>query len=145
MARIEWVKHRLENWARWCQQGNSSGLGYPSQSAFVRLAVPTARAREGVIPVLAIEAAETDAAVSSLQLSQSHLYLVLTYTYAKGWPRDVVAKKMSRAESTISANLEAADRAIKRWLDEKQAVKQRKQADAKALAAAQASKSSFTT
>jgi hypothetical protein len=140
MARIEWVRHRLENWARWCQQGDGRGLGYPSQSAFVRMGVPSARDRDSAIPVLAIEAAETDEAVKSLQLSQSHLFLVLTYTYAKGWPRDVVAKKMCRAESTISANLEAADRAIKRWLDEKQAVKLKKQADAKALAAAQALK-----
>jgi hypothetical protein len=140
MARIEWIRHRLENWARWCQQGDGGGLGYPTQSAFVRMGVPSARARDAAIPTHAIDAAEIDDAVKSLQLTQSHLYLVLTYTYAKGWPRDVVAKKMCRAESTISANLCDADRAIKRWLDDKQAAKQRLQADAKALAAANALK-----
>ena len=140
MARLEWVRLRLENWARWCQQGDGGGLGYPTQSAFVRMGVPSAKDRDSAIPILALEAAETDEAVKSLQLSQSHLYLVLTYTYAKGWPRDVVAKKMCRAQSTISANLCDADRAIKRWLDEKQAVKQRKMADEKALAAVKAFK-----
>ena len=140
MARLEWVRLRLENWARWCQQGDGGGLGYPTQSAFVRMGVPSAKDRDSAIPILALEAAETDEAVKSLQLSQSHLYLVLTYTYAKGWPRDVVAKKMCRAQSTISANLCDADRAIKRWLDEKQVVKQRKMADEKALAAVKAFK-----
>jgi DNA-binding transcriptional regulator LsrR (DeoR family) len=57
--------------------------------------------------------------VKALRFSQSHLYLVLTLTYAKGLPRNQVAKRMARAESTISANLEAADRAIARWLDDK--------------------------
>lgn len=140
MARIEWVKDKLENWARWCQQGDSGGLGYPNQSAFVRMGVPSARDRDSAIPVSAIDAAEINDAVESLKLRQSHLYLVLTYTYAKGCPRDVVAKKMCRAESTISANLCDADRAMKRWLDDKQAAKQRMQAEAKALAASQALK-----
>lgn len=136
MARIEWVRHRLENWARWCQQSDSGALGYPSQSAFVRMGVPSGRSNGDSIPVHSIEAGETDDAVKSLQFTQPHLYQALTLTYAKGLPRHLVAKRMCRAESTISKNLEDADYAIKRWLDDKQAAKQ-KMADV--------AKKSFTT
>jgi len=119
MARIEWVKHRLENWGRWSQQRETGALGYPRQSTFARLAPQSGR-MEASVPVSDLEASETDQAVKSLQLSQSHLYLAVFYTYAKGLPRQQVARRMARAESTISRNLEDADRAIARWLDERQ-------------------------
>lgn len=135
MARIEWVKQRLENWAKWCQQSDSGALGYPSQSAFVRMA-PARGRNEAAIPVHSLEASETDAAVKSLQLTQSHLFQAVTLTYAKGLPRHMVAKRMCRAESTINKNLEDADHAIKRWLDDKQATKQKM---------ASTAKNSFTT
>ncbi len=125
MARIEWVKHRLENWAKWCQQSDSGSLGYPSQSAFVRMGMPSGRSNGDSTPVHSIEASETDDAVKSLQFTQSHLFHAVTLTYAKGLPRHLVAKRMCRAESTISKNLEDADLAIKRWLDDKQAAKQK--------------------
>lgn len=136
MARIEWVKHRLENWAKWCKQSDSGALGYPTQSAFVRMGVPSGRSNGDAIPVHSIEASETDDAVKSLQYTQSHLFHALTLTYAKGLPRHMVAKRMCRAESTISKNLEDADHAIKRWLDDKQAAKHKM---------ASTAKSSFTT
>lgn len=123
MARIEWVKARLENWARWCQQGSANGLGYPKQSAFARLAKPSGGDRTSSIPINDISASETDEAVKSLQLNQSHLYLVLHLTYEKNLTRSTVAKRMGKAESTISANLDAADLALKRWFDAKIAAK----------------------
>lgn len=119
MARIDWVRDRLEEWARWSAQSDGGGLGYPSQCAFVRLGGSGGQ-RESVIPTNSINAAETDRAVSSLQLSQSHLYLVLKLHYAKGLPRDRVARQMCRAESTIKRNLEDADHALARWFDDKQ-------------------------
>ena len=123
MARIEWVRHRLENWARWCAQQDNNGLGYPKQSAFARLGGKGSRS-EAVIPISSIEASETDAAVKSLQLTQSHLYLVLTLHYAQGLPRHLVARRMSRAESTVKRNLEDAERAIARWLHERKESRQ---------------------
>lgn len=135
MARIEWVKHRLENWARWCQQSESGSLGYPKQSAFTRLGSSGGR-NEGALPISDLEASETDDAVKSLQFTQSHLYEAVTLTYAKGLPRHLVAKRMCRGESTISKNLEDADHALKRWLDAKHAVKHK---------LATTAKSSFTT
>ena len=122
MARIEWVRHRLEEWGRWSQQSESGALGYPSQSAFARMG-PSSGRNEANVPVISIQASETDDAVKSLQLSQSHLHKVLVLTYAKGLPRHLVARHMARAESTISANLEAADRAVARWLDDRRAEK----------------------
>jgi DNA-directed RNA polymerase specialized sigma24 family protein len=129
MARIDWVRHRLENWARWCQQSESGALGYPKQSAFARLYISGGR-NDSAVPISNLEASETDDAVKSLQFTQSHLYDALVLTYAKGLPRHLVAKRMGRAESTIRKNLEDAEHAIKRWLDDKQAIKN-KQATAK--------------
>jgi hypothetical protein len=122
MARIEWVRHRLEEWGRWSQQSESGALGFPSASPFARMG-PSTGLRESAVPTNSLAASEMDDAVKSLQLSQSHLYLVVKYTYADGLPRQLVAKKMARAESTISSNLEAADRALARWLDDKVAMK----------------------
>jgi hypothetical protein len=136
MARIEHIKHRLENWAKWCQQSESGALGYPTQSAFVRMGIPSSLSSGDAIPVHSIEASETDDAVKSLQFTQSHLHQAVTLTYAKGLPRHLVAKRMCRAESTISKNLEDADYAIKRWLDDKQGAKRK---------LTEATKSSFTS
>ena len=119
MARIAWVKQHLENWGRWSQQRESGALGYPKQSAFARL-TPSAGFNEAVIPVSDLDASETDEAVKSLQFRQSHLYIVLLLTYVKSLPCHQVAQRMCRAESTVKRNLEDADRAIARWLDDKQ-------------------------
>ncbi len=125
MARIEWVRHRLENWSRWCAQSDSGGLGFPSQSAFARLGGVTAGRGESVVPLSAIDACEIQQAVDSFKGTQSHLYLVLTLIYAKSLPRNIVAKKMCRAESTILRNLEDADHAIDRWLSDRKQARER--------------------
>lgn len=133
MARIEYIRHRLEEWGRWCQQSESGALGFPSQSAFARMG-PSAGRNESVVPTIALQASEIDDAVKSLQLAQSHLYLVVKLTYADGLPRHLVAKRMCRAESTINANLAAADHALSRWLEDKAEV-HRKAADSRKHAA----------
>jgi hypothetical protein len=118
MARIEWVRARLENWARWCAQQDNNGLGYPTQTAFARLG-GKGRMSEVAVPILALEAAETDMAVKSLRFTQPHLNKMLTLIYAHGLPRHLVAKRMCKAESTIKRQLEDADHAIARWLQER--------------------------
>jgi DNA-directed RNA polymerase specialized sigma24 family protein len=119
MARIDWVRRRLENWARWCAQRDIGGGGYPSMSAFARMA-PSGGSRDAAIPIMDLDASEINDIVESFRLTQSHLHLVLTLTYAKGMPRHKVAKTMGRAESTVKANLEQADHAIARVLEERQ-------------------------
>lgn len=123
MARIEYIKHRLENWGRWCQQRESGGLGYPSQSSIARLIAPSGN-RDAAVPLSSIDASEIDDAVTALRFGQPHLHLVLTLTYARGLPRHQVAVKMGKAESTISSNLDAADRALDRWLADKKLAKE---------------------
>lgn len=120
MARIEWVRTRLENWARWCAQQGNSGLGYPTQTAFARLGGKGTRS-DVAIPILALEAAETDQAVKALRWTQPHLYKMLTLLYAQGLPRHQVAIQMGKAESTVKRQLEDADHAIARWLQERKA------------------------
>ena len=119
MARIEWVRHKLENWARWCADTASGGVGYPKQSAFARLGVSGGGPDDG-IPVQSLDACETNAAVESLRYTLSHLFMALTLVYAKGLPRQLAAKKMCRAESTIKRNLEDAEFAIARWFNERE-------------------------
>jgi hypothetical protein len=118
MAQIKWVRRRLENWARWCSQTEAGSLGYPKQSAFARLGAKSAGG-EAIIPLDSLDASEINQAVESFKLTQSHLYLVLTLTYAKSLPRHLVAKKMCRAESTVKRNLDDADIAVARWLSER--------------------------
>jgi hypothetical protein len=55
MARIEWVRQRLENWALWHERGRGGGLGYATQS--VLLAERVDGDRQAFVPVDEIEAA----------------------------------------------------------------------------------------
>jgi len=70
------------------------------------------------VPLLSLEAEQTDRAVRSLQLNRSHLYLVLKYHYAEGLPIHRVADRLGRAQSTVKANLVAADHAIASWYED---------------------------
>lgn len=128
MAQFDWVKARLENWARWCALSGSGALGYPKQSAFARLAVSSGRS-DSAVPIQSLEASETDSVVHSLQFTQTHLYQVLVLTYAKGLPRYQVARVMRRAESTVSKNLVDAYGVVDRLLSDKAAIRERARAE----------------
>lgn len=111
-------------------QQDCGGLGYPKQSAFARLGGSRDTSGESYVPVNSIEASETNEAVDSLKMTQSHLYLVLTLTYAQCLPRHLVAKRMCRAESTVKRNLEDADHAVARWLDDRKLARENIRANA---------------
>jgi len=113
MARIDWVKRRLDNWASWRVKADSLGLGYASSS--ILLAIPSGGSRESAIPILETEAEETNRAVESLKLGKGHLYRTLELVYLKNTPIREVARKMHRAESTIKAQLDQADHALAEW------------------------------
>jgi hypothetical protein len=120
MARIEGIRLRLERWSKWCSYREGQALGYPRQNILARKGV-----RGGGFGAassasdLDLEASETNDAVESLRLRQSHLHLALTLHYAKGYPIHQVAAKMGRAQSTVKRNLEDADRALEAWLKAK--------------------------
>jgi hypothetical protein len=114
MSRIEWVKQRLDNWARWHQQRESGSLGYPKQSAFVRLAAHGTRAGN-VIPIDDVEASVTDDAVKALQFTHSHLHVTICCLYLEGIGVDAAAVRMRRARSTVLGHLAQADQALAIW------------------------------
>lgn len=117
MARIEWVKLRLNNWALWKARGESGGWGFATQS--VLLANRVDGYREVPIPVDDIDAEVTNQAVESLRAGRGHLYMTLQLIYVKGVGVKETARKMARAESTIKANLDQADHALSQWFGER--------------------------
>ena len=118
MARIEWVKIRLQNWALWKDRESRGGLGYATQSSFLKEA-HQAGFRESVIPVDDVDAAITNTAVESLRAGRSHLYATLQAYYIKGWGEKESARRLAVAESTIRARLDEADRALSAWFGER--------------------------
>jgi len=116
MARIEWVKHRLDNWARWKEREQSHGLGFYSQSAFLRVAVDGSGYRETSIPVDDVEARQTDDAVQALLSEQGHLHRTLVLIYLEDSGIRAAALKLACAESTVKARLEQADHHVATFL-----------------------------
>ena len=111
MARIDWVRQRLEAWARWARERESGSLGYPKRSAFLRVgsgAMGSQALSDG-------DASLTDTAVQSLRFTRPHLHRTLTYYYVQGLDIKRVAALMHKAESTIKAHLEASDHALALW------------------------------
>ena len=136
MARIERMKLRLENWALWRARRDGNGLGWKS---FNMLAAWMAEAgvqhryggsRESAIPVLELEAEETDRAVESLRLAGSHLYLTLMCMYVKDLGIKGTAQHLHRSESTVHAQLGQADAAIDAWLQERARQREQRRAQA---------------
>lgn len=79
MARIEYVEHRLLNWARWRESTGSGVLGYSA----IRLGADGVGNREAYrearIPISDCDAAETDAAVAALP-AELNKTVIETYT-----------------------------------------------------------------
>lgn len=113
MARIEWVKHRLDNWARWKVAGNAHGLGWSSQS--VLLSAARADTPQVRIPVDEIEAGVTDQAVESLRHKRPHLYRVLQCIYPQGKGVHGTAQACTCSVSTVHSLLGVADLVLARW------------------------------
>lgn len=119
MARIEHIKRRLNNWALWRARRDNHGLGFPSQNILAVWGASVEQPqknRESVIPVLHLEAEETDKAVESLKGSKAHLYETLFFIYVTDLGVTGSARRIGCAPSTVHARLDAADRAIDAWL-----------------------------
>lgn len=120
MARIEWVKQRLDNWALWKERESNGGRGFYAETSFLKDGSSQGGYREAVIPVDEVDASVTNAAVESLRLTRSHLYITLQLIYIDGIGIRATAQKMARAEATIKANLDQADHAIAVWFRNRQ-------------------------
>lgn len=117
MARIEWIKNRLNNWALWKARESAGGLGFAKQSVLLSEAVD--RYRESVLSVDEVDAVTTNSAVESLRQGRGHLYATLQLIYIKGVGIREAARQMARAESTVKANLDQADHALREWFNAK--------------------------
>ncbi|MFN7725166.1 MAG: hypothetical protein ACK5QH_08865 [Rubrivivax sp.] len=124
MARIDWVKRRLDNWAAWHAKASIGGIGFSSRS--VLLAEPRASAFDTWLPVIETEAEETHRAVESLRDGRSHLHRALELYYLKNRSHTHIALAMAKAESTVKAYFDQADVAIAHWLED-QAEQRRRQ------------------
>lgn len=131
MARIEWVKQRLQNWALWHQRAAGGGLGFATQAAF--LAEPGRGGyRESWVPCDEVEAGVTDKGVAALKVDHEHLYDTLAHYYLEGRGMTGTALARRVAVSTVHENLGQADARLAVWFTE------RKRMQAEALAARQA-------
>lgn len=128
MARIEWVKQRLENWALWKERECSGGLGFSKQSVFLHEVVD--RYREVQVPVDELDGALTNDAVESLKVSNAQVYAAVCGIYLLDQGVRGVALRLGRAESTIKGYLEQADRLLAAWFSERAEKKKKKQSSA---------------
>ena len=130
MARIEWVKLRLQNWALWKARQSGGGLGFAKQS--VLLSERVDRYRESVIPVDETDASTTDQAVESLRKSQHRLYQVLQEHYVRGRGVLDISRALSVSSDSVHLYLGQADVHLRNWLtaDQDRKAQARREADA---------------
>ena len=123
MSRIQWVKQRLEDWARWSLSPDSGGIGYPRASAFTRVG-PRAGA-SSFTPVSDADAMHTARAVQSLLTTHIDLWHTLQAYYIKGFDIARCARVLHVAESSVKARLSRADTALAAWFTAEAAKKER--------------------
>jgi hypothetical protein len=124
MARIEWVKQRLENWALWKARERGGGLGYAAQSSFLIERVDNDRYRESKIPIDEVDAGVTDQAVTALRAALPDLHRTLDGIYVRDWGTQGAMARLGKDRSTIYAQLDQADRWLQAWFIERSARQQ---------------------
>lgn len=128
MARIERIKRRLDNWALWKSRMNSSGLGFHSVN-ILAVDVWSRNSYNGSsIPHFDQEAEETEKAVESMKLGKGHLHVTVHAYYLLDLGVTEIARRMGKGPSTIHAHLDQVDRFIDAWLQEQQALKEKREA-----------------
>jgi hypothetical protein len=125
MARIEWVKQRLDNWALWHERQAGGGLGFATQSSFLQ-EFDSGRYRQAWVPCDEVEAGVTDQGVAALRLVDEGLFDVLVLMYLKGSGVSGAAVTLHIAPSSVHARLDRADRRLSEWFTERK----RQQAEA---------------
>lgn len=132
MARIEWVEHRLQNWARWRMCRGAGMLGYAradlasgqtGRDGFV----------EASIPISDVEASETDQAIQRLNPPGLALTLVEVYC-GRGGLKDK-ARRLCCSEVTVHARVDQAHRQLVRLLDEARKARESERQRVEALTA----------
>lgn len=128
MARIEHIKRRLNNWALWRERRDNHGLGFASRNMLANWMAAAGESgsknRESTMPILHMEAEETDQAVQALKLGKGHLFKTLELVYLRNKGATEAARIMGRSPSTVHAQLDQADRCIALWLEDKARVRE---------------------
>lgn len=114
MARIEWVKNRLENWALWAAREQGGGLGFASQSVLLREDSGNAE-HKARVPIDEVEASVTDQAVSSLLATHRDFHATLVAHYIQSRSAIGVAEQLGVGVATVYARLASADRLLAAW------------------------------
>lgn len=109
----EWVRARLENWARWLVQRVDGGLGYPKVN-ILQLQRGTPASTDQV-PVNAIEAQQTHEAVQSLRAHSMSQWEALMYRYI-GDPHAPASKRREMSHSEIGRAMGVTERTSREWL-----------------------------
>ncbi|MDR0215630.1 MAG: hypothetical protein LBJ15_16740 [Comamonas sp.] len=132
MARIEHIKRRLTNWALWRDRRDNHGLGFASRNMLANWMAAAggsgSKSRESTMPVLDIEAEETDRAVQALKLGKGHLYVTLELVYLRNKGVTEAARIMQRGPSAVHAQLGQADLCIAKWLEDQARARDEQQA-----------------
>ncbi|WP_370682157.1 hypothetical protein [Comamonas sp. GB3 AK4-5] len=127
MARLPHIKQRLENWAMWRARRESHGLGFASRNMLANWMASAGEvsrySRDVTIPVLHLEAEETDEAVEAMRLGYGHLHVTLMCVYVKDLGAAGTARHMRRQPSTVYGQLDQADRWIDAYLQAKRDAK----------------------
>lgn len=118
MARIDYIKYRLNNWALWMARESSGSLGYATCSVLLNEPVDGHRELMGTIEDT--DAMLTNKAVQSLRLSRPQLYETLQMFYIgsnTSPPMGIseIARRRGVARATINLHLDLADMALLTW------------------------------
>lgn len=109
MARIDWIEHRLLNWARWKSRSGGGALGYARVPLGVAAPATRDAYAEAPIPVNDIEAGATDDAVHRLP-SELKAAVVEYYT-GQGGEMDHL-RRLCCAKATMYARIDRAHRLL---------------------------------
>lgn len=116
MARIEWIEHRLLNWARW-KLGEGMGLLGYANVKYEPVVDCSGGYEDAPIPVNAIEAGETDAAVC--RLNPPGLAKTVWEVYCGPGGLKDKARRLCCGEATIHARISQAHRHLAREFGER--------------------------
>lgn len=107
MARIDWIEHRLQNWARWKL---ARGSGSMSSVNLLAADMPRDPYSDKPIPISDCEASDTDEAVERLYPSELKVTVLEHYCGAGGMRHKLT--RLCCSEPTLHARIGRAHRLL---------------------------------